>query len=237
MNSITTQATQLFTTTFEKEIEKHGGEQNLKTSGRTSKKWPNARDKSYYLSEGPLWIKAYVDFRRKNHDWQVLELDNGRRAIELDFQIKIPNTPASLRGFIDRVFVNPDGEIVICDLKTGTSAQVSSLQLATYAYGLDKQYGITATKGVYYSAPDGKFSETFELSQFPYDYIERIVREAYDRVQADQLMPVPAFRCQFCNVRDHCYLFNPTVPRPDFRSDIDNPWDDIIEPHDLMGER
>ncbi len=233
--SITTQATQLFTTGFERAIEE-SGEHLLKTTGRKSKQWPNARDKSYYLSEGPLWVEAYVNFRRKNHQYQVLKI-NDKPAIELDFQVSIPHTPAELRGFIDRVFVSPDGEILICDLKTGTSPQVSSLQLATYAYGLHHAYGVTATKGVYYSAPDGKFSDTYDLAQFPFDYIERIVREAYDRVQADHLMPVPAFRCNFCGVKDACYVFNPTIPRPDFRSDIDNPWDDIIEPYDLMGER
>jgi CRISPR/Cas system-associated exonuclease Cas4 (RecB family) len=233
--SITTQATQLFTTGFERAVEE-SGEHLLKTTGRKSKQWPNARDKSYYLSEGPLWVEAYVNFRRKNHQYQVLKI-NDKPAIELDFQVKIPNTPAELRGFIDRVFVSPDGEILICDLKTGTSPQVSSLQLATYAYGLHHAYGVTATKGVYYSAPEGKFSDTYDLAQFPFDYVERIVREAYDRVQADHLMPVPAFRCNFCGVKDACYIFNPTIPRPDFRSDIDNPWDDIIEPYDLMGER
>jgi CRISPR/Cas system-associated exonuclease Cas4 (RecB family) len=233
--SIKTQATQLFTLSFERAVEE-SGEHLLKTTGRKSKQWPNARDKSYYLSEGPLWVQSYVDFRRKNYDYQILKI-NDRPAIEISFQVKIPGHPAELRGFIDRVFVNPAGEILICDLKTGSSPQISSLQLATYAYGLSKQYGIEATKGVYYSAPDGKFSDTFDLAQFPHDYVERIVREAYDRVQADHLMPVPAFRCNFCGVKDACYIFNPTIPRPDFRSDIDNPWDDIIEPYDLMGER
>ena len=233
--SIITQATQLFTTNFEQDIAERG-EHTMKTTGRATKAYPNKRDKAYYLAEGPQWIEAYVAFRRKNYNYQILKIDD-KPAIELDFSVDIPGHPAKLRGFIDRVFVDPSGEVLICDLKTGTTPQISSLQLATYAYGLKKAYGVEATKGVYYSAPDGKFSETYDLAQFPYDYVERIVREAYQRVQDDQLMPVPAFRCNFCGVKDHCYLFNPTIPRPDFRSDIDNPWDDIIEPYDSAGDR
>jgi len=218
---ILSQAVQSFTLDFERRVA-DAGEENLKVTGRKTKAKPNAHDKEYYLAEGPRWLEAYVKFRRKNYTYQVLKIDD-RPAVELDFQIPIPGSPAHLRGFIDRVFVTPEGEVLICDLKTGEREQTSSLQLATYAYGLYHQHGVLATQGVYYSAPGGKFSETFDLRQFPFEYIERLVREAYERVKNDHLIPIPQFTCQWCSVKDFCYLWNPGLERPNFTSDLTQP--------------
>ena len=223
MESILTQAVQAYTLGFEQAVD-DAGESNLKVTGRKTKAKPNAHDRDYYLAEGPRWLEAYLAFRRKNYNFQLFQFDDGTPAVEIAFQVPIPGSSAQLRGFIDRVFVDTDtGELVVCDLKTGERDQLSSLQLAVYAYGLSKQFGLEVTKGVYYSAPSGKFSDTFDLRQFPHEYVERMVREAYNRVAHDHLLPLPQFTCQWCSVKDFCYLWNPALERPNFTSDLTQP--------------
>ena len=215
------------------------GKDTLKATGRKTKKWPNGNDLDFYLAEGPEWVRAYHKWRLNNYtEWGIWHTPDGKPAIEIGFQVDVDGTDAKLRGFIDRVFENrKDGSLMVVDLKTGSSKPVSSMQLAVYAKGIKQTFGVEVTKGAYYSAREGKLQETYDLRQFPEAMIDRWVRHTHRMVTEEDFFPSVTLLCSWCGVKDHCYAWNPAIERPNFTSDIEVTWDDIIEPYDSAGDR
>lgn len=128
-------------------------------------------------------------------------MPDGRLAIELPLTVDLGNGPQL--GYVDRVFITPQGHIVIVDIKTG-NAPTSQLQLGVYRVALLKAYGIEADYGTYWMGSDGEITSLSDLTHFTPEYVEGLFEMAWKGIEAGVFLPNVTSMCGSCGVRDYC---------------------------------
>jgi len=189
---------------------------------KPTKAKPNGEDADWFKEQAPVWLDAYYKWRLSNMHYQPWITPEGVPAIELALMVSIPGTDRRYRGYLDRLFVDTrDESLLIVDLKTGKTPQASSLQLASYAFALRQQFGIDVRFGSYYDARNGGLDAVYDLAQFPDDLIARWLRNMDRAVQLNDYTPHISKECGWCDVREHCFVWNPDVERPDPNTDLE----------------
>src|SRR3954464_334376 len=86
---------------------------------------PEGEDGRWWKTNGPGMVENWVTWRRRVA-WKIWTTPDGQPAIELSQEFETPKG-RKIKGFIDRVFVIPGGELVIVDLKSGARSPESDL--------------------------------------------------------------------------------------------------------------
>ena len=223
VDPLVTGALRVFHDTFDAEHAKHPADATWRVGGKASKANPNKEDAAFYRGKAAEWIAAYVKWRRSNPQFDIWHTPEGVPAIELTVRVYIPGTRILLRGSIDQVLQNFDeGELHIVDRKSGSSAQVSALQLAFYRLALWLQFGVRVRYGSYYSVREGRLDALYDLEQFSDEQLMRYLRNMKRSVvDLRDFTPSISRDCGYCDVRKHCYVWSPEVPRPVFTDDLE----------------
>ena len=158
------------------------------------------------------------------------------------FQVNI-GKEWGIRGAMDVVFVDNNGELVILDWKTGQTKEEDDLQLAMYALAAWKKYGqfpYIVTKFAYVQQG---FTQTTswdaETLVGALDYLKPLA-EDYLKAQKENKWPqTPHKWCKYCDLRDNCEAYNKQLAaRPDRASyDIEPTLENlpaILEYHDKV---
>ncbi|WNV90327.1 PD-(D/E)XK nuclease family protein [Umezawaea sp. Da 62-37] len=177
----------------------------VKPSGKKLKKigpggGPNKRDYDWWLIYGPLYVEKWLAWKAAS-DWKIAILPDGEVGVEV--VINEDMADESFLGFIDRVYITPDGQVVIVDLKTG-SVPMSTLQLGSYAVGLSRKYGISAEWGAYWMAGDGELTGLKDLTIYSDEYIDEQYAMAWRGIRNGVFLPNITALCRGCGVRDFC---------------------------------
>ena len=176
-----------------------------RAAGRATKANPNKEDGSWWEENGRKMLERWKTWRTGTNGWSLWVTPEGIPAIELGLNPTIAGVRVQMH--IDRVMVNPEGEMVIVDLKTGQRVPSSDLQLAFYAVGLEMQFGIRPKYGTYWMARDGVTSPVVDLDFYTIDKIEEIVAQ-FDKARKEGIF-VPNFsHCKMCDLVDKCKWTN-----------------------------
>lgn len=151
----------------------------------------------WWALNGVAWSRMYVDWRERSN---LSLVENGVEA-EL-----MPSLSGVLvKMFPDRVFVDPNGQALIVDLKTGSSEQPSSLQLGVYRVGVAKLTGLDAEWGAFYSARKGDLSPPVRLDQWTEERIGALFDTFDKQERAGQYLPNIGSHCKYmCSVKQWC---------------------------------
>lgn len=171
-----------------------------KAGGRASKAYPLKENADWWLDNGPQMVKNWLLWRQHSN-MQVWTPTPDKEAVELG--IDLPVGEFNLRMFIDRVFVTPSGEMVVLDLKTGARTPTSDLQLAIYAAGIEKIFGVRPKYGTYWMAREGNTSQFIDLDYLPTDKILNVV-STFDIARKGGIFLPNLSNCSYCNVAQHC---------------------------------
>jgi RecB family exonuclease len=109
-----------------------------------------------------------------------------------------------VKGYIDRVFINPNGELVVIDLKSGSRTPDSSLQLGVYANGMTRNFGVTPSIGAYYMTRKGDLADTRSLMHYTHEVLGDWFSAAKRGIEAEVFIPHVGPFCGTCSVRDFC---------------------------------
>jgi hypothetical protein len=172
-----------------------------KASGRVTKANPNKEDGTWWQTNGPKMLESWITWRNAEHPWVLWEPSPGQPAIELGLTPVWNDVPVQMH--IDRVMVNPDGELVVIDLKTGARTPMSDLQLAFYAAGMEAIFGIRPTYGAYWMARSGGIKELVDLSVYSTDTIIELVTK-FDAARKAEIFLPNLSHCIMCSVRSEC---------------------------------
>ena len=185
----------------QEQLKKTGVDQALwKAAGRATKANPNKEDGEWWNANGPAMVQRWIDWREGHHGWRIYE-HMGTPAIELGINPIWNDVPVQMH--IDRVMVNPDGELVVVDIKTGSRTPTSDLQLAFYAAGMESVLGIRPKWGTYWMAREGTTSELIDLDKFPTEWVIDIVTK-FDKARKEGIF-VPNFsHCVMCGFKTTC---------------------------------
>lgn len=175
----------------------------IRAGGRASKEWPLKENGDWWGVNGYTMIRDYADYRTRSagEGWVLPDID-GRPAIELPFEVTIGDT--TVKGFIDRVFINPDGEAVIVDYKSGARTPDSTLQLGVYAIAMLEQYGMHVNLGAYYMARKGDIVEQKSLAHYSQQVVGDWFTKARLMIEQQLFIPHVSSFCSACTVRPYC---------------------------------
>jgi CRISPR/Cas system-associated exonuclease Cas4 (RecB family) len=174
---------------------------NARVGGRATKANPNKEDVTFWQSQGPKWVEAYIAWRKQNSNWKIWTAPDGNQGIELALTPVVAGVPVKM--IIDRVF-EVNGELVIVDLKTSQNTPTSSLQLGFYKLGLEQTFGIEVKWGTYYMSRGNNISEMVDLSEYTYDKMEYLITQ-FDNARKSAIFLPNTNSCQYmCGLTEYC---------------------------------
>lgn len=172
-----------------------------KASGRKTKAYPDKENNIWWETNGPEMVDRWIEWRNGEHPYQIWQPVAGQPAIELGINAVWNNVKVQMH--IDRVMVNPDGELLVLDLKTGSRSPSSDLQLAFYAAGIESIFGIRPKWGAYWLARQGGIKELVDLDAYSTEMIIELVTK-FDTARKAELFLPNLNHCVMCSVKDHC---------------------------------
>lgn len=188
----------------------------IHAGGRATKQWPNKEDAAWWNFHGLQMLTDYVKWR-DNSRWELLT-DGDYTFVEYEFLLTLPNPMSEdegdlvVKGFIDRVFVTPDGEVVVVDLKTGSREPASSTQLGIYAAGLRQRANVNPAVGAYYMARKADIGQQRSLMHYTDDLLAYWLGMFEDSVRSERFLPHVTAMCGTCTVAPHCYAVGGKAP-------------------------
>ena len=160
--------------------------------------WQYAKreDMSWWYGEGIWMLDRWIAFRQNG--WNVYE-----DFVEKEYEIQIED--ATVKMAIDRVMTDFEGNRVLLDIKTGASSQRHPLQLAVYAWALEKQ-GITVDKAGFWDARTGNIS-LWNLQNLHAERIEDMLN-TFDKARKETIFLPNLSNCGRCGVTSFCKYVN-----------------------------
>ena len=173
----------------------------LRQSSRTTKANPDGENAEWWYVNGRKFLDSWIAWR-KGSGWNIWTTPQGVPAIELMMEIETGGV--NLKGAVDRVFITPEKEIIVVDLKTGIRTPQSDLQLQVYACMLERATGIRPDFGAYWMARQGGTSTPVRLNKFTLKKLDEMV-SLFQKAREDNLY-LPNFEsCKMCSVQEYCY--------------------------------
>ena len=174
----------------------------FRAGGKKSTAYPNKEDARWWLDNGPKMLDYWVQFREVS-GYTIYELPGGVKAVETELNTEVGGV--SMKGFLDRLMVSPEGELIVVDIKTSSKAPVTYTQLGTYAILTEKTMGIRPVKGAYWMARTGELTEPVELDHYTESRLATHVKGFKIAVDNNIFIPQPGFMCGTCSVNHACY--------------------------------
>jgi putative RecB family exonuclease len=146
---------------------------------------------------------------RQSPGQHIFAACDGKPAIELEFAINLDGI--MVRGFIDAVVVDDDGELRVRDYKTGNSPG-DDFQLGVYSVAVEELYGAKPPRGDYFMVgkrgAKPRISGPYDLSRWTREAVSARFHEVEARIQAGDFEPDPEpGKCGFCDVNYYCPVF------------------------------
>lgn len=184
-------------------------------TGTDPLEWRSSRgqDGDWWRANGAGMVQAWRDWREST-GWHILDFPSADPDVEALPGVELPiNTTIGgilVKGYIDRVFVTPAGEVVIVDLKTGARKPASPLQLGFYRAGVEQQYGVTADLGAYWMArkKPGEQADIVGLGRYTVEHIAGFTAGFKAAREANIYTPHVTSFCGSCGVAAGCWAVN-----------------------------
>lgn len=186
--------------TLESELEGVDRSQ-IRAGGRVSKAWPNKEDEAWWATNGAEMVEKYQAWRVANPQLVLFDAPAGP-AVEVPVQLELGGV--LVKGYVDRVFVDEDGQVLVVDLKTGNHKPASSLQLGVYALGVERALGVRPIVGSYYMARKAELSDQSSLLHYTPELLGQWFSRARDTIEHQLFIPHVTSLCGTCSVRDYC---------------------------------
>lgn len=167
-------------------------------------RWPKKSGYDWWRENAPLMVERFIEWRRLT-GWEVAYF-NGVPGIECDLGVRFDF--GELRGAPDRVYRLPSGQLVVADVKSGTSAPKEPLQLGTYANDLEMLGYERPAYGTYVMVKAEKqpiHTELIPLDKYTTPYLEQIYGSVVKTIELGAFVPNVGDACRTCVVQKACY--------------------------------
>lgn len=162
---------------------------------------------------GPEAIVSYIKWRRTT-GWDLAQV-GGKPAVEVAVKAELPNGPLVV-GYIDRVFVMPNGKLCVVDLKNSARHPDWKAQLGLYkvlwsivhpdlepivygAYWTSRKWGKDAEAGWH--------TKPVPLDDWTPEFLAALYNNNIRAINAGAFNPKPSNMCSACTVKKHCPIF------------------------------
>lgn len=173
------------------------------------------QDEGYWRRSGPQMVQNWLTWR-ENTGWKIWELAAGLTpAIELKLDVtsELNGVPRSVLGAPDRVMVLPNGELVIVDVKSGSTTPKTVLQQGLYATMLEIEYGVRPRYGTFVKVgvkAGGVHTPLTPLAKYDERYFQHLFTAYRAQVETGTFLPNVGDMCDRCSVAAFCYAASGT---------------------------
>jgi RecB family exonuclease len=197
-----------------------------------------------WLSDGFQSAEQSAAVRERATGWveeYLLRVDPAAEPIGVERTVAAPTERLAVSGRVDRIDVDPDGELVIVDYKTGRRAPDaddarSSLALALYAVAaartlrrpcrrVELHHLPTGTVAAHEHTPESLARKVAEAESIAHDAVRAEAAYAEGRTGDDAFGPRPSRLCTWCDFRRHCPQGRDAAPEIE-------PWAGVLPPAD-----
>lgn len=169
-----------------------------------SKEAPETYDR-WKNTVGPEQVKAYIAWRQRT-GWALWTTPGGQPAIELDVGGQFPGSALVVKGYLDRVFVDPyTGRLTVVDIKTGSRQPEGPLQFGVYAAGLALNYQASPAFGYAFMTRKAILGKPFPLSKYTPEYVGKLFGHLSRAVTAEIWPAHVGQACRMCDVSAACF--------------------------------
>lgn len=176
---------------------------DIRLSGKATKLWPNKGDRDFMVHHIPGWVQNWLDWL-ENSPWDIWIAEDGQPGIELGLTFQVGDQ--TVTGSIDRVLVNPQGDLAIVDLKGGAWVPKDLSQPELYAFGLKQKFGVDALQGGFFMTRTNKIEKWGWLSPNE-DLLAHKFNVTAQRAEQGLVMWDTEMCDYMCSVRDHCPIY------------------------------
>lgn len=174
----------------------------------------------WWCRAGDHMIEQFIAWRERSK-WEVWESDfnpewnedgtavtNGwMHGVELPFEVMLPGMSVPDKGYIDRIYVMPDGRVILVDLKTWARERATT-QLPHY-FAVARHLGIPVDGVAYYDArlgrPTGIAYPTDDPEKpWDIDRLSGLLLPVERGIIGDVFEPKPGSQCGWCSVAHAC---------------------------------
>lgn len=173
------------------------------------------QDATYWKTNGPTMISNYLSWRERV-GWEIEKFyDHNATPIpgielKLNLTLDLNGTETEVLGAPDRVFVLPNGELVIVDIKSGSTTPATQLQQGLYACMIEDAYGVRPKYGTFVKvgtskAAGGIHTALTHLKKFDRRYYEQLFSAYRAQAETGLFLPSVSDMCDRCPVAGSCY--------------------------------
>lgn len=180
--------------------------EQFRTFGRKTKDLPNGQDIPYWRDVLlPEMCEKYIQWRAAT-PWRIatdLPPDPQGNTTGIEYEVRYKLGRTDIRGFIDRIEYDENGNLGAVDLKTWSRKRTTA-QLPGYVVGL-QAVGVPAVWGSYYHARKGESDAPRFFTSWNQDRLVRLYDQAAKAEMLGIYLPKPSDDCHsFCSVAAHC---------------------------------
>lgn len=183
-------------------------------SGVLSSEWFAAgrgkgQGREYWEESAPLMVSNWLTWRTRV-GWPIAYFD-GEPAIELDLSEVLADlnltTEVKVVGAVDRVFELPNKELVIDDVKSGSSTPKTQMQQGLYATLIQKKYGVRPKYGTFTKVKEdgGVHTPLAPLAKYDERFFSQMFGALRAQLETGTFLPNVGDNCRTCGVQAACY--------------------------------
>jgi hypothetical protein len=169
------------------------------------------QNRKYWEENGPQMVSNWLSWRERT-GWPIAFIGD-EPAIEyaLDVTLEIRDMPRQVKGAPDRIFVLPNKELVIVDIKSGSTTPKTVLQQGEYATLLEQaghrrpKFGTFVKVGIQPKTGGGKHLPLAPLKKYDAAYFEHLFTAYRTQLETGTFLPNVSDLCDRCGVRSACY--------------------------------
>lgn len=193
-----------FLSMYDRQIEEELERQPDKTLWQRPVKHTWDKSVEFYRERGAN--KDVPEYRQRciEGQWQVLELPDGTKALELPFTLDFNGV--EVRGALDRIQWWPEQKMAALeDLKTGSvDDEADARQLGVYALAAQEIYDIDLTNGRYWFTKLDRPSPWIDLRRYTREYLTEMFVTLDNAIDSGIYLPRPGKQCTNCGVKPYC---------------------------------
>jgi len=215
--NVTLELEELFLGNFDQQIKKAEEASAVPKEDWLAAGFRPKQDEAYWRTNGPQMVSNWLTWRTST-GWKIAEFERYETyaeeyavpAIELDLDVtsELNGVPRSILGAPDRVMVLPNGELVVVDVKSGSTTPKTVLQQGLYATLLEREFGVRPKYGTFVKVgvkAGGVHTPLAPLEKYDERYFQHLFGAFRAQVETGTFLPNVGEMCERCGVASSCY--------------------------------
>jgi hypothetical protein len=210
--NVTLELEELFQENFDKQIREEQEVSTVPKEDWLAAGYRPKQDEAYWRQSGPQMVANYLTWRAST-GWKIAvglgrELNTVGIELALDVTSELNGVPRSILGAPDRVMVLPNGDLVVVDVKSGSSTPKTVLQQGLYATLLEREFGVRPKYGTFVKVgvkAGGVHTPLAPLAKYDEKYFQELFGAFRAQVETGTFLPNVSDSCDRCGVAASCY--------------------------------